>query len=136
MKAKEYLGQIKALISSLKSLLRQVQSLDEALTGDSAGVSDMPGAATPNVLRMEMLIANKIDLERMIEVQSTKLSEIINTINSLKNHKHTAIITARYVAGIEWRKIAYELKLSGSHLYRLHHEALVEFNKLIANGSE
>jgi methyl-accepting chemotaxis protein len=135
MTAKEYLGQLKPLMSSIKSILRQVQSLDDALTVDSAGISDMPGAATPNVLRMEMLIANKIDLERKIEVQSAKLTEIINTINSLSNPIHSALVTARYVSGMEWRDIARELRIGSDRVYQLHREALAETEKIICNYS-
>ncbi len=135
MTAKEYLGQIRPLNMSLKSLIRQVQSLDDALTGDSVGISDMPGAATPNVLRMEMLIANKIDLERRIEAQSAKLTEIINTINSLPNHIHTAILTARYVTDMDWQKIANETGVGRGRMFQLHRDALAEVEKIILNFS-
>jgi DNA-directed RNA polymerase specialized sigma subunit len=130
MTAKEYLGQIKALISSLKSLLRQVQSLDDALTGASPLLSNMPSSPAPDVRRMERMLASKVDLERKIEVQSTELSEIINAINSLPNHIHSAILTARYVSGMEWCDIADDLRMSKSYVFTHHRTALEEIEKI------
>ncbi len=129
MTAKEYLGQIRDITISLKSLSRQVQSLEDTLTGASSNVSDMPGSTTPNVRRMEKLIATKVDLERKIAAQSKRLAEITDTINALPNPKHTAILTARYVADMDWRDIANELRISVSHLYQLHRDALTEIYK-------
>jgi DNA-directed RNA polymerase specialized sigma subunit len=130
MSAKEYLGQIQAIVMSLKSLSRQVQSLEEALTGGSPTVNDMPSSATPNVNSMPKLIAAQIDLERKIDIQSKRLAEITNTVNSLPNPIYTAILTARYVAGMEWREIANEMRLSPSHMYQLHSDALKEIEKM------
>jgi DNA-directed RNA polymerase specialized sigma subunit len=131
MTAKEYLGQIQTLIIGLKSLSRQVKSLEDALTGVSTQLSDTPGSATPNVRRMEELIAAKVDLERRLEANSTRLAAITNTINSLPDMVHTALLTARYIAGMEWQEIANELRISRSHLFNLHRDALNEIEKII-----
>jgi DNA-directed RNA polymerase specialized sigma subunit len=130
MTAKEYLGQIQSTIIDIKSMTRQVQSLEDALTGASPQLSATPGAAKANIHRMEKMIVAKVDLERKIEAQSAKLAEIINAINSLPRTVHSAILTSRYVSRMDWRDIANEMRLSVSHLYQLHRDALKEIEKL------
>ncbi len=60
MTAKAYLSQIRTVVIGIKSLTRQVQALEDTLTGASPGISDMPGSATPNVRRMEKLMAGTV----------------------------------------------------------------------------
>jgi DNA-directed RNA polymerase specialized sigma subunit len=136
MTAKEYLGQIKALISSLKRLSLQAQSLEETLTGASPHMSAVPGSPVPDTRRMEKLLAAKVDVERKIDDQSTKLTEIMHAINSLPNHVHSAILTARYVAGMEWHEIVNDLRISRSHVYRNHSDALHAIEKFLKLGTK
>lgn len=136
MTAKEYLSQIKTINIRLKSMVRQIQSLDDSLTNVTPKISDMPGAATPNVHRMEELIAVKVDLENDIKTDSSKLAEITRTINALPNTIYIAILTNRYFGRMDWREIADELYISQSHLYNLHRDALAEIEKIIVNHSK
>ncbi len=135
MTAKEYLGQIKALVSSLKSLSWQVQTLDETLTGASPHMSVAPGAPIPDVRRLEKLLSAKVDLERKIDVLSIKLAGIMDTINSLPNQVHSAILTARYVTGMEWCDIADNLSMSKSYVFTHHRAALDELEKITAGST-
>jgi len=62
MRAKEYLSQICTFNIRLKSMARQKQSIEEALSNVSHVISDMPRSPSPDIYRMEKLIAAKIDL--------------------------------------------------------------------------
>ncbi len=130
MTAKEYLGQLKSISMSIQRLSQQVDSLNETLTGASPLMSNMPCSPAPDVRRMEKLLAAKHDLMRKIDVQSTRLTEIFDTINSLPNHVHSTILTARYVRGMDWRDIENTLRISRSHLFQQHNNALKEIDKL------
>jgi DNA-directed RNA polymerase specialized sigma subunit len=136
MTAKAYLSQIRTIHIRLKSMGRQVQSLNDALTHVTPVISDMPRSASPDVHRFDGLIAAKVDLENEIKTDSAKLAEITRTINTLPNMLHSAIITSRYVSDMGWREIADELHISRSHIYELHREALSEVEKSVVHHSK
>ena len=135
MTGKEYLSQIRTINIRLKSMARQVQSLEDALTSVSPVISDMPRSPSPNLQRMESLIAAKVDLEREMDAESAKLADITRTINSLPDSTHSAILTSRYISRMEWREIANELYVSEGRAYQLHRDALAEIEKIIASYS-
>jgi len=119
----------------LKSMRRQVQSLADAATNISPILNDMPKAATTDIHRMENLIVTKVDLENEAAIKSDKLAEITRTINSLPDPIHVAVITSRYVCGMEWRDIACEMHISEGRIFQLHRDALAELEKSIAGYS-
>lgn len=116
-------------------MARQVQALDDSITKISPVLSHTPGSTSPNVHRMEDLIATKIDLENEIMAGSAKLAEITRTVNSMSNTLHVVILTCRYFSRMEWQEIAAELYISESQVYRQHRAALVEIEKMIAGDS-
>jgi hypothetical protein len=131
MTGKEYLSQIKTIKIGLKYMLRQAQSMQDTLTDISQHLSDMPGSPTRNIHRMEQMIAAKVDLEAKIEAETVKLAGITGTINTVSNPLYAAILTARYVTGMDWRQISGELNLSRSRVFGLHREALADVELLI-----
>ena len=136
MTAKEYLGQVRVLQESMKSIVRQIETLDDLLLNVSPKLSDMPSAKSASVHRMAELVATKLDLETKLALASVKFAGITKTINSLLDTQFIAILTSRYFTRLDWREIADELHISQSHLYRLHKDALTEVEKLIANESK
>jgi len=135
MTAKEYLLQIKTVNIRLDVMLRQLQALGDALTNISPSYSDMPKSATRNVHRLEELIAAKIDLENEMATEGLKLAEIQKTIRSLPDPYLQSVLTARYVNGETWDKIARGLYVSEARVYQLHRNALNELEKTIADYS-
>jgi DNA-directed RNA polymerase specialized sigma subunit len=135
MTAKEYLSQIGTISAGLKSMSRQIQSLEDALTSTTTKLSDAPPSASPEKQRMEALIVTKVDLESKVAADSAKLAGILVTVNSLPDMFHSIILVNRYVALMDWQDIANELRLSKSHIFRLHRQALAEIEKVIADGS-
>jgi hypothetical protein len=131
MTGKDYLAQIKSIKIGLKYLLRQAQSMQDTLTDISQHLSDTPGSPTRNIHRMEQMIAAKVDLEAKIEAETIKLAGITGTINTVSNPLYAAILTARYVTGLDWRQISEELNLSRSRVFGLHREALADVELLI-----
>jgi integrase len=57
MTAKEYLSQIRSINIRLKSMARQKQSLEDSLMNFAPVFSDMPRPPSPDIQRMETLIA-------------------------------------------------------------------------------
>ncbi len=131
MTGKEYLAQIKTIKIGLKGMLRQVKALQDTLTDVSNHLSETPGSPTRNIHRMEQMIAAKVDMEATLEAETARLAGISRTINLLTNPLHSAILTARYVTGLDWRQISGELNLSRSRVYGHHRDALNEVELLI-----
>jgi DNA-directed RNA polymerase specialized sigma subunit len=131
MTSKEYLAQVKTINIGLKYMLRQAKSMQDTLTDISQHLSDTPGSPTRNIHRMEQMIAAKVDLETKIEAETIRLAAITRTINAVSNPLHAAILTARYISGLDWRRISGELSISRSRLYQHHREALAEVERLI-----
>jgi len=129
--AKDYLTQIRAIHIRLKSLARQRQSLEDALYNISPVLSHTPHSASPDVHRMDGLIAAKLDIETEMEAESRRLAEIHKTIAAVQGRFLGAVLTARYVEQIQWPDIARELYISESRAYQLHREALAEVEKAL-----
>jgi len=116
-------------------MARQVQFVTDSLYNISPTITNTPRSATPDVHRMEGLIATKIDVENEMVTASEKLGGIIRTVNALPDSFQRELITSRYLEGKGWSKIAADLNFSQSHVYRLHNAALDELGKLIADES-
>ncbi len=136
MTAKAFLVQIRTITARLKSVARQIQTLDDMLTEITPQLSDSPPSALPNIRRAEKLIAAKVDLERKLDADSARLAEITRTINTLPDPLHSMILVSRYIALKDWRDIANEFHNSMSHMFRLHSAALLELDRLVAHESE
>ena len=135
MNAKEYLGQINTINMRLGSLKQQVQSLWDAATNITPLLSHTPRAPSSDPHRLEKLIVTKVDLEQEVVILSEKLSEIINTINSLPDQLHISILTSRYISRLEWREIACQLHISEGRIFQIHRDALDSLEKSIAGYS-
>jgi len=128
MTAKEYLSQIHSINIRLKSMARQKQSLEDSLMNFAPVFSDMPRPASPDIQRMETLIAAKVDIENEMAEASSKLVEIHKTIGKIRNAELNALLTARYIDRKKWGVIASELYISLRQVHRLHQEVLAEID--------
>jgi len=135
MTAKEYLEQIRTLQIRLEIMRTRKQNLMDALTNVSPNYSDMPHSSTPNVHRMEELICAKIDIDNEITSASLELEKILKMINSLENSVYSFILSERYIKRQPWNKIACEINICQSHVFRYHNEALAEIDTMRANES-
>jgi DNA-directed RNA polymerase specialized sigma24 family protein len=133
--AKQYLAQFGKIKMRLENTARQVEALEDMLSVASPKLSKTPRCPSPDVHRMEGVIAAKVDLERDIEADKEKLSEIAQLINALPDVLLSAILIRRYVLRMEWTDIANALHVCQSHIYRLHNKALTEIEKMRANES-
>ena len=129
--AKEYLSQIRTINIKLKSLARQRQALEDSLLNTSPKLSHMPKSPSPDVHRMDGLIAAKLDIENKMEAASEKLAEVHKTIAAITQYELSAVLTYRYVNRMQWVDISNELFISESRVYQLHREALTEVEKAI-----
>ena len=131
MKAQEYLSQAYHIDQRINSKLDQVASLRALATKATATLTDMPGAATPNVHRMEDVVCKIVALEEEINADIDELvdlkREIIQLIRAVEDPEHRSLLELRYLCFYPWRDIAKAMDCSVRTAYRLHDLALENF---------
>lgn len=126
--SKEYLSQAYRIDQRINSKIEQVQSLRDLAEKATATLSDMPRPSTPNIHRMEDIIAKIVDLESEINADIAALvdlkREIITIIKRVSNTEHQTLLELRYLCFKRWEEIAVEMAYSSQHMFRLHDLAL------------
>lgn len=124
MNAKEYLGQAYRIDQRINSKIEQVSSLRELATKATATITDMPGAATPNVHRMADVVCKIVALEEEINAEIDRLvdlkAEIIGVIRRVANPEYQTLLELRYLCFYSWEEIAVAMSYNVRTIYRLH----------------
>lgn len=128
MTAKEYLSQAYRIDQRINSKLEQVMALRELTAKATSTLSDMPRASSPDMHRMENIIAKIIDLENEINGEIDRLidlkREMRTVINAVDSPEHTVVLELRHLCFKTWEQIAVEMGYSIQHIYRIHEQAL------------
>jgi hypothetical protein len=132
--AKEYLSQAYRIDQRINSKLEQVQSLRDLATKATATLSDMPRSASPNIHRMEDVIAKMVDLETEINADLTMLidlkHEIVTVVKCVEAPDLQTILELRYLCFQTWEEISVALHLDIRWVHRLHNRALNEVDAI------
>jgi hypothetical protein len=132
--AKDYLSQAYRIDQRINSKIEQVQSLRDLAEKATATLSDMPRSSTPNVHRMEDVIAKMVDLESEINADLNHLidlkHEIVTVIKCVSDTELQTLLEMRYLCFEKWEEIAVALHYDIRHIHRLHGRALGEVNAI------
>jgi len=134
MTAKEYLNTARYIEQGIKNMSSQLESLRALAVNVSPVYSSTPHASTRNIYKTENIIITILDLENKIEKESIKFSKILKTINNLCDPMKEAILINRYIKGLYWDDIAYDLKISVRRAYQIHREALADVDKILSKN--
>lgn len=128
MTNKEYLGQAYRIDQRINSKIEQVSSLRELATKATATISDMPGAATPNVHRMSDVVCKIVALEAEINADIDTLvdlkREIVSVIKAVENPEFQTLLELRYLCFRSWEEIAVVMRYNVRTIYRIHDQAV------------
>ena len=128
MTNKEYLGQAYRIDQRINSKIEQVSSLRELATKATATISDMPGAATPNVHRMSDVVCKIVALEAEINADIDTLvdlkREIVSVIKAVENPEFQTLLELRYLCFRSWEEIAVTMRYNVRTIYRIHDQAV------------
>lgn len=128
MTNKEYLGQAYRIDQRINSKIEQVSSLRELATKATATISDMPGAATPNVHRMSDVVCKIVALEAEINADIDTLvdlkREIVSVIKAVENPEYQTLLELRYLCFRSWEEIAVAMRYNVRTIYRIHDQAV------------
>lgn len=131
--AKTFLMQYKALSVQLESIRREIQRKRESLTSITVQLKPDVVKGSGASDRMAEAIAQIVDAEAQIadivgQITKTQ-SEILESINSVRNETQKAVLMLRYVEGLDWISIQEKIGYERTQTLVLHGRALVEVNK-------
>ena len=133
MNTKAYLNQIKRLDMMINNKLAEIYRLKNMASGIFISTDSERVQASGNKDRLGNTVAKIIDLERetdkLIDILFDKRNNIIKQIDSLSNSDYYQILALRYVNYDTFNDISGKTGWSIRQVFRLHGEALQEFEK-------
>lgn len=67
-----------------------------------------------------ILDARERKLNKLLKVQEAKKAEIEAAVQAIPDETFRKLIFLRYIKGMDWEKLSYEMKYSYSHCFGLH----------------
>lgn len=125
-KKKKYLRQYKKHGRKIKCIEAEIEALRSMKLYPSKGIDGMPHSHNNSDLSKYAAELeekeNELYLEGVEQVKSYK--EISAAIKELEEEDERDVMTLRYIAGMDWWKIAKEMDCSERWVYELHGKAL------------
>lgn len=132
MTAKEYLQSYSTISARVKLLQDTIEQLRTEAESVSISLDGMPhGQGNKSWENIAVKLAEyETELSEELSAFWEKRMDIINTIGLL-DHQHQTLLYKRYIKGMRWEQIAYEMHFSWRHCHRVHGRALAELDKII-----
>lgn len=138
MNTKTYLHQIKRLDMMISNKLAEIYRLKNMASGIFISTDSERVQSSGNKDRLGNTVAKIIDLERetdkLIDILFDKRNNIIKQIDSLSNSDYYQILALRYVNYDTFNDISDKTGWSIRQVFRLHGEALQEFEKVFGQS--
>lgn len=130
--AKIWLKRYTALKSQYDSIQRDMAKRRECLTSISAPIGG-DAVQSSSSDRMASVIASIIDSEEDLAETARQiersLREILEAIASVPDATQRAVLTLRYVEGLDWIRVAERVNYEISNTYIIHGRALEAVNR-------
>lgn len=88
-------------------------------------ITDMPRGGQP--VTMESLVAQKIELQEQINVKCAQRKEIIDRIESLRDHRDRRILKLEFIDDLTHEQVAERINYSVAQTRRYYEAALERF---------
>lgn len=139
MTAKEYLNQVREAEKKVAWLRRQVSNLRRLITDTSVHLTDMPHTDSPDLQKVQTIMAEIDDLERQIPVAEKEAAAIRHDVGLLicgiQDHIIQDVLTFHYLQGKTWNEIARELGFCNSRIRQLNYCGLSIIDQSLAAGA-
>ena len=130
MTVKEYLNRARYLDREIESKIDHLAKIDSMVNRVSPVLSDMPDNQSKDPAKREKHLVKMIDLKWEINAEIDELvdtkREIIKFIGKIDNTSYRLLLELRYVNLCTWEKIAENMGISLSTVYRMHGSALLD----------
>ena len=134
MTAKEFLNQPYEINKQIGKKLQQLESLREMATSTTGSISDMPHSSSPDLQRIEGVLARIVDLENEVERDNEVLQDarlaVANEIANLDDGAHIRVMTKRYIELKDWKRVGQELGIGERWALKQHRAALQRFESM------
>lgn len=139
-KTKKYLQQVFRLDREINALLFQREKLWQDRERCTSRLSvDPPSGSRSGTSPQEAALSQISELDQVInqkfETLMTRKREIFEKIYRMDPTIRRTVIIYRYLNFLKWEEIMAALGYERTQVYRLHGEALVEFEKKGLNGT-
>jgi len=138
--AKAYLQRYRSALQRQNSLLRATRELRESLTGTTQALRPDPVTGSGPTDRMAAVVAEIADMESTIadalaEVNQA-LKDVLAAIDAVPDETQRAVLTLRYVEGMDWLAIQGRMNYERTQAYVIHGRALVAVNEWLNEKGE
>lgn len=137
--AKVFLRRYKGLVRRQESIIRSINAAYERATSCTTRLRPVYTTGGFTSDRMAEDIARIADEKEQLLAQKAQidaaLAEILDAINSLDDEMQKAVLTMRYVEGLDWLSVADNIGYETTMIYEYHGRALLGVNRyMIAHG--
>lgn len=137
MTAREYLQTIKDKRERIRILMEEIEQLRTDAESVSINLDGMPrnnGQSSFEKLAIQLAETES----KLTQEMSGMWSEVMRAhslIGQMSSSQRQQILTKRYLKGQRWEEIAYEMRFSWQHCFRVHGMALAELDKILKNNN-
>ena len=135
MSAKEFLENIRKLQRAIDCKLEKIDTLRELATGTSVNLSGMPHNPSSQTSPMANAVCKIVDLEHEVAAMQQERQAAIDYLCTMEDSRLCTVLIKRYVQEKEWEDIAAEMHCSRTQVFRFHRGAIIQFEKLLQNGT-
>lgn len=129
--AKDYLAQIRKIEHLISRLRSTVATLRSDLTSIGCELKPDKVHTSEPKNTLEETVAKIDDLERKINIRIGELvnkkADALSRVEKISDSDRQNVLTARYVEGAKWERIAVDLNFSMRQVHRIHEAALLDF---------
>lgn len=138
MTISEYTQRIDYLKWMIESKKEKILALEEIATSITSVQTGMPHDPSPTQSRMAEAVLKKLDLENSIKADEAAIQalkdELSAAIEKVASPKYQAILYKRYIRNKPFEEICEDLSYSASYVFRLHKEAAVALEEILATA--
>lgn len=136
-RAKAFLRKVRDLDRAVEVAMRQIDSCEASATRITPYYSHT--ASRPNGNSNENKIINLIETRencnKAVDRFADYKSECLRLIDLIPSATYRQVLALRYIDYFKWEKIEKIMHYSESHIFRLHGQALEEFEKVLETSA-
>ena len=128
MTAKDFLSQAFIAHQEIEARLEEIARLQSVATRTTSTLKATPSVSNAATSKIETVISEMQEKENRLANEIAELMKITDkvseAVSKIKNPVEKRILKYRYVCFFSWKQISLLMKMSNSHLFRLHADAL------------
>lgn len=134
MTTKAYLEQIERFELMMQNKSSEIERLKSKLTSVTVASKEVNVQVSFDKDRMGDTVAKMADLTKelniLVDYYINKRKRIIQQVDSIKDTNMYHVLSGRYISRKKMGEIAIEMKCSVRQVYRIHKNALAEFERI------